>query len=125
MEKPQKNNLRTKKVSTYLSQRELDEVRKKVANSTCRGLSEYSWKLLMGMPITVYYRNKSFDEFVAEGVRIRREIKQIQESGILSKEGEERLLLLIGQIDHNLNILSDHVRQNKNKQKHRSNPSVS
>ncbi|HEY4287975.1 MAG TPA: hypothetical protein VGN00_12810 [Puia sp.] len=124
MEKPPRNNLRTKKVSTYLSQRELDEVRKKVANSTCRGLSEYSWKLLMGAPVTVYYRNKSFDEFVAEGVRIRREIKQLLEKDGLSKESEERLLLLIGQISHNLNNLTDHVRKNKNKQKHQSNTSV-
>lgn len=125
MDKPTKHNLRSKKVSTYLSQSELDEVRKKVANSTCRSLSEYSWKLLMGIPITCYYRNKSFDEFVSEGVRIRKEIKQLQGKGLFSKENEERLLLLIGQISHNLNNLADYVRQNKNKQKRSSKPSLS
>jgi len=120
MENPNKQHLRTKKVSTYLSQRELDAVRKKVANSSCRGLSEYSWKLLMGVPVIYYTRNKSLDDFVAECVRIRGEIKKVVSMVPLSPEAEKRLVELFVAINEQLKIVSIDVYKNKNKQKHRS-----
>jgi hypothetical protein len=124
MTNPNKQNVRRTRITTYVNQQELDKIRKKVASSTCHGLSEYSWKLLMGEPVTFYTRNKSFDDFVSEGVRIRREIQLIRSSVPLSGESEHRLVDLIGGIYEQLKSLSDYVYQDKNKQKHRSQPTV-
>lgn len=111
---------KAKRISAYLHQRDWDEVCKKISNSTCQGVSEYVRNLLLGVPITYYTRNKSFDDFVSEGVRIRREIQHIRSDLQLSQESQARLIQLFIEINDQLKILSDHVYKNNNKQKHRS-----
>ena len=117
MDNPNKQHLKTKRILTYLCQKDLDAIRKKVANSTCRGLSEYSLKLLTGAPVTYYTRNRSFDDFVSEGQRIRKEIQQVRSQVPLGTESELRLVELFAGIHEQLKILSDYVYKNKNNQK--------
>jgi MobC-like protein len=54
---------RLRRLNIRLDQKEWDKLHKLTSNSTCRSVSEYSRKVLLEKPVTVFYRNRSFDEF--------------------------------------------------------------
>ncbi len=73
---------------------EKQELKKKVANSTCRTTSEFVRKASLGRPLHVFYRNKSFDEFVDECIALRKEMRAIRETIPLDSLGIARLLAI-------------------------------
>lgn len=72
----QKNN-RDKWVHIRLTQHEFKKIKTGFSNSTKRKISEYVRAILLDKPITVYTRNQSFDDFVAELILLRRELNAI------------------------------------------------
>ena len=60
-----------------LSPGELKKIQDKCSRSTCKKLSEYVRKILLDKPITVYTRNQSLDDFMAEMIRLRNELNAI------------------------------------------------
>jgi hypothetical protein len=48
--------------------------------STIKNRSEYVRRVLFGKPVTVYTRNKSLDDFMAEMILLRRELNAIGEN---------------------------------------------
>ena len=68
---------RTKVLQIRLSTDEFDTINKKFLKTTCRRVSEYSRKMLLGKTITVYNRNQSLDEFMAEMIQLRKELNYI------------------------------------------------
>jgi len=106
-------NTRFQSMEICVSQVELQRIKDNVANSTCHNLSQYVRQCSLGDPVTVYHRNKSFDEFVNEIISLRRELQEMRK--FFSKEKEEQAIVLITQIKESINKLADHVRQNWNK----------
>ncbi len=60
-----------------LKQDEHAKINKKFSNSTCRKLSEYARRILLDKVITVYQRNRSLDDFMAEMIKLRTELNAI------------------------------------------------
>jgi hypothetical protein len=65
---PQKARLR--RLNVRLSQPEWDKVHKLSSHTTCRSVSEYARKVLSDKPVSVYYRNQSFDDFEEQMTRL-------------------------------------------------------
>jgi hypothetical protein len=72
----QKNN-RTKWLHLRLKVEEYNLLHQHFSQTTCRKVSEYARKILLGKPLTTTYRNQSLDEFMAEMIRLRKELNSI------------------------------------------------
>lgn len=60
-----------------LSAKEYETVKKSWKKTTVTKLSEYLRRILLGKTVTVYTRNQSLDEFMAEMILLRRELNSI------------------------------------------------
>jgi hypothetical protein len=68
---------RVKWLHIRLTEAEYKKINRGFSQSTKRKISEYVRAVLLDKPITVYTRNQSFDDFVAEMILLRRELKAI------------------------------------------------
>lgn len=104
---------RVKCPSIYFSQAEYEIFRAAKSKSTCRSISEYGRKLLLGAPVTIYYRNKSMDDLIETYLLAKDELAVIMNSGGFTA-GD--LVLLFKEIK-NLETLTlklfDHVSQDR------------
>lgn len=64
-------------IGLRLTADEYTQVEKSWKNSTIKKLSEYVRRILFGKPVTVYTRDQSLDELVAELVLLRKELNAI------------------------------------------------
>jgi len=71
-----KNN-RKKWLHLRLSEDEHKKIHKGFSSSTSKKMSDYARHILLDKPVTIYTRNKSFDEFAAEMVLLRNELAAI------------------------------------------------
>ena len=110
-----------------LKEDEHSKINKKFSNSTCRKLSEYARRVLLDKVITVNQRNQSFDDFMAEMIRLRNELNaignnlnqsvrklhslnQLQEFKswlILNEDNQKILLKKVEEIKSKINQISD------------------
>ncbi len=90
----------------HVSKEDFQRLQQGLANSTCWTMTEYCRKLLTGKPITVFYRNQSFDAFIEEAIILRKRLQ-------LLGQGDELLIPLIDDIKNCINKIYDHVCQNK------------
>jgi len=51
------------RLNLRLSEQEWNKIHKLASSTTCRSVSEYCRDVLLHEPVTVYHRNKSFDDF--------------------------------------------------------------
>lgn len=72
----QKDN-RTKWLHLRLKQEEYDKLHKAFKKTTCRKISDYSRKILLGKPLIATYRNQSLDDFMTEMIELRSELNSI------------------------------------------------
>jgi hypothetical protein len=77
MAKQEEKGRLTRKVTVRFTEEEYKTLNASFKNTTKRKLSSYIRAVLMHKPITVYTRNKSFDDFVAEMMLLRTELKAI------------------------------------------------
>ena len=68
---------RKKRLHVRLTDSEFAKINLGFQKSTKRKLSEYARAILLNNPITVYTRNQSFDDFVAEMILLRNELNAI------------------------------------------------
>ncbi len=76
MKSKAKDNL-TKRVTIRFSPAEYDRIYKSYKRTTKRRLSEYFRFIMLDKPITVYTRNQSIDNFQAELLLVKKELKAI------------------------------------------------
>ena len=74
--KEQKNN-RTRLVGVRFSVAEYELLQSKFQSTTSRQLSDYIRRILLNKKVTVFTRNKSLDEFMAEMILLRKEMNAI------------------------------------------------
>lgn len=72
-----KKGVREKWLTVRLSDSEYTELQQYMTNSTCRGLSEYVRKIILGKPINVKYRNASVDDFLTDMVSLKKELNAL------------------------------------------------
>ena len=63
------------RLNIRLSPQEWDKIHRLAANTTCRSVSEYARKVLAKQPVTVFYRNQSFDEFEEQMIRLLNQLE--------------------------------------------------
>ena len=68
---------RKKRLHVRLTDSAFTKINLGFQKSTKRKLSEYARAILLNKPITVYTRNQSFDDFVAEMILLRNELNAI------------------------------------------------
>ncbi len=51
------------RLNLRLTEKQWKEIKKHAANSNCRSVSEYARKVLSELPVSVFYRDQSFDDF--------------------------------------------------------------
>lgn len=73
----QKNLNRTRIIGLRLTAKEYEQVEKRCRNSTTNKVSEYVRRILFDKPVTVYQRNKSLDDFMAEMIVLRTQLNSI------------------------------------------------
>jgi hypothetical protein len=69
--------LRNIYLNVSLNAEELEKVNELFSNSMCQNRSDYVRKRILAQPITVKYRNRSVDAFVAEIIVLRNELSSI------------------------------------------------
>jgi hypothetical protein len=69
--------LKLRKVTIRFSTAEYDALCQSFRNTTLRKLSEYLRNMIFRQPITLYTRNRSLDECIAELILIRTELQAI------------------------------------------------
>jgi hypothetical protein len=72
----QKQN-RTRHIRLRLTPREYDLISTRWRQSTCRELSGYLRKILLGKPVTVRHRNQSLDDLIQALILLRGELNFI------------------------------------------------
>jgi hypothetical protein len=73
----EQNNNRTKWLHLRLTPDEYVQLHRKFKKTTCRKLSGYARKMVLGKPVVATYRNQSLDDFMAEMMVLRRELNSI------------------------------------------------
>lgn len=72
-----KNSNRCRIIGLWLSLKEYEQIEQRCKNSTAKKLSEFVRMVLFNKPITVYQRNKSLDDFMAEMMLLRNELNSV------------------------------------------------
>jgi hypothetical protein len=73
----EKNANRVRVVTMRLTTKEYKVIEAKFKTTSCRKLSEYMRNVLLEKKITVFTRNKSMDDFMAELILLRNELNAI------------------------------------------------
>jgi hypothetical protein len=73
----EKNTNRTRVVTFRLTTREYEKIEASFKTTTCRKLSDYMRYVLLEKKLTVFTRNKSMDDFMAELILLRNELNAI------------------------------------------------
>lgn len=72
----QENN-KTEWLHLRLTFDEKTKIEKAFKKTTCRKLSDYARKILLGKPVVATYRNQSLDDLMAELIKLRSELNAI------------------------------------------------
>jgi DNA repair exonuclease SbcCD ATPase subunit len=73
----EQNKNRTKWLHLRLKPEEYTQLHRQFKKTTCRKLSEYACKILLGKPLIATYRNQSLDDFMTEAIKLRSELNSI------------------------------------------------
>jgi hypothetical protein len=72
---------RYKNIATIVSQEEYEKLQQMIAQTSDRSISSYIRKLILGKPVTIYYRDRAFDEFTEARIQFRKDVTLILERG--------------------------------------------
>ncbi|HXD77602.1 MAG TPA: hypothetical protein VN616_07325 [Puia sp.] len=96
-----------KQIAVWLSPDEFERVHADLGRSTCRSLSEYARKRILGRPIRFKWRNQSFDGFVDEIVVLRRTMDDLNARPEWTPDERNRLADLYGEVKAVVNKIVD------------------
>ena len=69
--------VRSKWLTIRLNEDEETKINKLYSRTTSNGLSEYARDVLLKEPVTIFYRNQSADDFLAEMIQLKNELNAI------------------------------------------------
>jgi hypothetical protein len=76
-------------------------------NTICRSMGEYARKLLLGIPPTVTYRNRSVDDLIETAVLLRRDLLALLSKDSLTAAEKESLFRRITNLEDLLIKISE------------------
>ena len=103
-----KRGNRTRVVTLRLTTKEYQKIQASFKTTTCRKLSDYMRSVLLDKKLSVFTRNKSMDDFMAEFIVLRNELRAIGNNfnqavhtlHILEKIPEFREWIFLHRLDH-------------------------
>jgi hypothetical protein len=110
---PSRPENRAKHILVNLRPKEYERAMAYYKNSTCRSMSEFVRTLFLRGPVTVYYRDKAYDEFIETAIQLRNGLEALAASETFSDEEKDELIQKMDKIKEQLNKIYDYVRQNK------------
>jgi len=110
---PSRPENRAKHVLINLRPKEYERAMADYKNSTCRSMSEFMRTLLLRGPVTVYYRDKAYDDFTEAAIQFRNRLDILLTDGSFAGAEKEWLIREIKTANQLLAKIYDHVRQNK------------
>jgi len=96
-----------------LTAAEKNKVIKDMCTTACRSFTDYARKKLLDTPLTVLYRNKSYDEFTEAYLDFKKDLYVIQENELLHPGDQEWLKERIDVLINTVIKLYTHVRQSR------------
>jgi hypothetical protein len=96
--KRQPNDDRPVIMSIHCSKKEYDRICELKKKTTCRSLSEYARKTMLGKPVAVTYRNLSMDALIDTINAIRNDLETLPEHRSLSERDKNALARQIGEL---------------------------
>ena len=97
-----------------MTPKQFEEFYRQFSASECHSYSSFGRKMILREPVIVSHRNKSFDDFVDETVRLRKELRSLLEQDLFPAERQEGLLAVLEKIKFATYQLADHVCKNWN-----------
>ena len=73
----EQDNNRTKFLHLRLKPAEYEKILRQFSKTTCRKLSDYARKILLGKPMIATTRDQSLDDFMAEAIRLRNDLNNV------------------------------------------------
>lgn len=73
------NPFRIRSIYVGLKPQEYQQFEQQYKNSTCRNMSEFIRKVLFQKPLTLFYRNKSIDDFIEEAAVLNQQINALKD----------------------------------------------
>ncbi|MDF2188677.1 hypothetical protein [Paraflavitalea sp. CAU 1676] len=67
----------SRRINVRFTEEEYKKLLDRSAQTTCSSLSEYTRKLLLQKPVTVYHRNQSVDELIPQLVGLKNDLNAI------------------------------------------------
>src|SRR5258708_16665163 len=116
-----KKNTRSKWLHLRVSPEEYQKLQKSFEGTTCRKLSEYMRNLVFQKPNTVYFRNRSADEFLDIAIKLKEELNRIGNNlnqvvkRINTFLDEKELSSLLFSLEINRKIMLQKMEEIKNK----------
>lgn len=95
----------------WLLPEEMEKLKEQASSSIYKSMSAYARKLVTKKRVSIYYRNKSFDDFVDVAIELRNELRRIGEKNFFSPGGEEEFLQLVKHIQLAIDKLVDQCLQ--------------
>jgi len=96
-----------RQINISLHQDEYDKFVSSYKNTVYRSKSSYARKLLLGKPVEIKYRNRSLDDFIEWGVKVRKELKLLLAKDSLTVTEKADLQRKVTSIEENLIKLVD------------------
>lgn len=100
-----------KPLGISMSATDRERVRQDLAKTPYRSLSEYMRKKIFDEPVTIYYRNKSYDIFTEAYTAFKRDLDVILEKGTFTEVEKKWLCEEIRIVKDIIAQLYDHVRE--------------
>jgi hypothetical protein len=89
-------------IRVYLTETDYDLCVKGFKSSTCRSMSAYGAKLLLEKPVETKVRNRSIDDLIELGGKLRRDIKDLLAKDSFSLPEKELLRKQLLSFENNL-----------------------
>ena len=107
---------KAKGVGIGLRPKDYEQVQKAFANTTCHTLAEYCRKIILGKPIVVIYRDRSFDDFTEACIQLRKDLEVILAKGVFDESEKQWAHREIEMIKEKCIQIYKYVRESKNHQ---------
>jgi len=96
-------------MSIHCSKKEYDKISELKKGTTCRSLSEYARKMMLGQPVAVTFRNASLDAMIDMINGVRSQLERLMEHRALSEADKGQLKSLILELQLIFNTIANNV----------------
>ncbi len=107
----------TRSITVYLTPEQHESIRIAAKNSPAGTVTAHARKLLLGKPVTTFFRDRSLDEFIEIAIRMKKDLMMVLEKEGLNEEEKRLLFENVSDIKMLMIKIDEYVRESKKKDK--------